>query len=238
MGKIFLKLITICKLTNFPEITPETRLRISKIFTFKELYYRNNVKMNEKSPDTARDEEDLSWVREYQNGNKDAFNWLVLRHKNRIFNVCFRFLGSYDDANDCAQETFVKMYRALGTFKMEAKLSTWLYRIAVNTCKNKVTSKEYRQRKQSRSLDPVMEDQLGDVSHNPEKSMQRKLQREKIQQCIDKLPDNQRDVVVLRDIDGLAYEEITEVIKQTLGTVKSRLARARQQLRKCLQGVL
>jgi len=68
--------------------------------------------------------------------------------------------------------------------------------------------------------------------------MQRKIQREKIQRCIDKLPYDQRDVVVLRDIDGLAYEEITDVVKQTLGTVKSRLARARQQLRKCLQGVL
>lgn len=194
--------------------------------------------MNEQNRDNDRDEEELSWVREFQEGNKDAFNWLVLRHKNRIFNICYRFLGLYEDANDCAQETFVKMYRALGTFKMEAKLSTWLYRIAINTCKNKVTSREYRQRKQSQSLDPAMEDKLGDTSHNPEKEMQRKRQRDKIQQCIDKLPGDQRDVVVLRDIDGLAYEEITEVIKQTLGTVKSRLSRARQQLRKCLQGVL
>jgi len=184
------------------------------------------------------EEEDNSWIQEYRAGNKDAFNWLVLKHKKLIFNICFRFLGSYDDANDCAQDTFVKMYHSLKKFKREAKLTTWLYTIAINTCKNRVASKEYRQKKQSRTLDSVLEERLGDSSFHPERDMQRKKQQERIQYCLDKLPEKYRSVTVLRDIDGLPYTEITQIIHKNLGTVKSRLARARQQLRKCLQGVI
>ncbi|MFC1585291.1 RNA polymerase sigma factor [Fibrobacterota bacterium] len=194
--------------------------------------------MNEQVPEFHKEDEDLSWVREFQTGNTDAFNWLVLRHKNRVFNICYRFLGIYEDADDCAQETFVKMYRSLSKFRMESKFSTWLFRIAINTCKNQVVSKEYKLKKNTRHLDPILEGKLGDDSHHPEEELHRKTQQEKIQKCIDKLSGEHRIAVVLRDIDGMAYEEITRIIKQSLGTVKSRLARARQQLRKCLQGTL
>jgi RNA polymerase sigma-70 factor (ECF subfamily) len=194
--------------------------------------------MNELSPDIERHEEDISWIQEFKGGNKEAFNWLVLKHKNRVFNVCYRFLGDYEEANDCAQEAFVKVYRSMETFKMESRFTTWLYRIAVNTCKNRVTSREYRQRKKNRTLDTGMEERLGDTGSSPEKNLQQKTHQQAIQNCLDKLAEDHRTVVVLRDVDGRAYDEISGMTGQTLGTVKSRLARARQQLRTCLQGIL
>jgi RNA polymerase sigma-70 factor (ECF subfamily) len=194
--------------------------------------------MNELTPDIDKDREDLSWIKEFNKGNVDMFNQLVLKHKKLVFNVCFRFLGKYEDADDCAQETFVKVYKTLGKFRMESKFTTWLYSIAMNTCRNWVTSSAYRRNKKSQDISKTSDDKLGDNSFHPEKDMEQKRQRVSIQKCIDILPEDHRSVVCLRDIDGLTYGEITVIISQTLGTVKSRLARARKQLRKCLQGIL
>ena len=194
--------------------------------------------MNETTLERETHEEDFSWVKEFKEGNKDAFNWLVLKHKKRIFNICYRFMGAYEDANDCAQEVFIKMYHSLYKFKLEAKFTTWLYRVAINTCMNKVTSRSYKQSQRNQSLDAGVGETLGDSSFHPEQDLHRKKQQQQIQDCIRKLPEKFRAVVVLRDIDGLVYEEITQVVQQTLGTVKSRIARARKQLRTCLQGIL
>jgi len=97
--------------------------------------------------------EDAALVRAFQAGNKASFDELVLRHKDRLFNLCFRFLGDYQEANDSAQEVFVKIYRSLKRFRLESAFSTWLYRIAVNTCKNKLKSSEYRRKKKMVHLD-------------------------------------------------------------------------------------
>ena len=96
-------------------------------------------------------QEDAALVKAFQAGNKASFDELVLRHKDRLFNLCFRFLGDYQEANDSAQEVFVKIYRSLKGFRLESAFSTWLYRIAVNTCKNKLKSSEYRHKKKDGS---------------------------------------------------------------------------------------
>src|SRR5262245_17502035 len=100
-----------------------------------------------------QDDEDRQWVLEYQGGREEGFNRLVLKHKDRIFSLCLRLLQDSHEADDAAQETFVRVFQGLRGFRGEAKFSTWLYRIAVNACKNKLDSKEYRHRKDRRDLE-------------------------------------------------------------------------------------
>jgi len=160
------------------------------------------------------------------------FDELVLEHKDKVFNLCYRFLGNYEEADDCAQETFVKVYRSLKDFRRESSVSTWIYRIAVNTCKNRVASAQYR-----RSRNMAQLDEVGDEKLSPATEADRREKGELIQEAIDSLPPDQKSVVILRDIEGLSYEGVAEATGLNLGTVKSKLARARQALREKLKGL-
>ena len=189
--------------------------------------------------------EDALLIEAFQRGDKKAFDELVIRHKDRIFNLCYRFLGDYEEANDSAQEAFVKAYGSLNTFRLESAFSTWLYRIAVNACKNKLGSAAYRAKRKTVSLDnpgnsedgPLpMEIQNGTPS--PLARMEEKEKMALVQRALDTLPTEFKMVVTLRDVEGLSYEEIAEVTRLNLGTVKSRIARARTDLRNKLRGVL
>jgi RNA polymerase sigma-70 factor (ECF subfamily) len=189
--------------------------------------------------------EDVVLVKDFQAGNRASFDELVLRHKDRVFNVCYKFLGDYQDANDSAQETFVKVYRSLRRFRFEATFSTWLYRIAVNTCKNKLTSSEHRYRKKMVRLDNPGEAEgtahvieIRDENQSPLIELERKERLSLIQKAIESLPIEQKTVVVLSDIEGVSYEDIAHITGERLGTVKSRLARARLELREKLRGVI
>ena len=173
------------------------------------------------------------------------FDELVLKYKDMVFNLCYRFTGNYHDANDCAQETFLKAYKGFKNFRAEANFSTWLYRIGVNTCKNYVRSLAYRMRKMMVFLDrpkangnpgPAIE--IQDNTYSPEASIEKKEQEEQLQRAIDALPEDQKSVVILRDIDGLSYDEIAEITGLNLGTVKSKLFRAREVLRNLLKGMI
>ena len=194
------------------------------------------------SADTPR--EDAILIEAFQKGDKVAFDKLVLKHTKRVFNLCFRLLGDYEEANDSAQETFIRVYRALRKFRFEAAFSTWLYRIAVNTCKNKLKSAAYRQKKRMVSWDnpvsahspTVLEAQ--EESQSPAIELEKKERMRIIQEAINALPPEHKEVVTLRDIEGLSYEEIAEITGLSLGTVKSRLARARSDLRKRLRSVI
>ena len=189
--------------------------------------------------------EDAGMVRAFQAGSDAAFDRLVLKHKDPLFNLCYWFLGDYQEANDAAQETFIKVYRSLNRFRFESAFSTWLYRIAVNTCRNRLKSAEYRQRKNmvrldnpgsSEGVDPSVE--IGDESRSPLIELEKKERWVLIKKAIDSLPGEQKTVVALRDIQGLSYDEIVNITGLNLGTVKSRLARARLELRKKLRGVI
>ncbi|MFA5164227.1 MAG: sigma-70 family RNA polymerase sigma factor [Candidatus Omnitrophota bacterium] len=173
------------------------------------------------------------------------FDELVLEHKDKVFNLCYRFLGNYEEADDCAQETFVKVYRSLKDFRRESSVSTWIYRIAVNTCKNRVASAQYRRSRNMVRLDEPKETddgarpvEIGDEKLSPATEADRKEKGELIQEAIDSLPRDQKSVVILRDIEGLSYEAVAEATGLNLGTVKSKLARARQELREKLKGLV
>ena len=187
---------------------------------------------------------DADLVRSFQGGRKEAFDALVIRHKDKVFNLCFRFLGDYQEAGDAAQEIFIKVYQSLKRFRFESAFSTWVYRIAVNTCKNRLKSLEFRFKKRimrignpesSEAHHPSVE--LVDGS-SPMTELEQKERSLMIQRAIDSLADGKKTVVVLRDIEGLSYEEIANITGLNLGTVKSTLARARFDLRKRLRGVI
>ncbi len=185
---------------------------------------------------------DAELIKSFQSGKKAAFDELVLKHKDKVFNLCYWFLGDYQDANDLAQETFLKAYRALKKFRFESAFSTWIYRIAVNTCKNRLKSFQYRIKKkfvhlnntEAAKSNPGVE--IADESSSPEIELGRKEKSRLIQAAINSLAAEKKAVVVLRDIEGLSYEEISSVTGFNLGTVKSKLARARQDLREKLKG--
>jgi RNA polymerase sigma factor (sigma-70 family) len=177
-----------------------------------------------------------------QGGDVAAFNTLVLVYQRQIFNVCYRTLGNGEDASDATQDALLSAFRGLKTFQGAASgLRGWLLRIAVNTCYDQLRR---RQRRPVDSLDapstadPNRETSLGD--HLPDPGMgpeQRSLTSETarhIQAALDHLPPDQRLAVILCDVQGLSYEEAAQAMAVELGTVKSRLSRARAQLRDSL----
>jgi RNA polymerase sigma-70 factor (ECF subfamily) len=173
----------------------------------------------------------------------DAFNQVVLRYQERIFNVLVRMTGDHQIALDLCQETFLKAYRAIATFEERSALSTWLYRIAANLC---LSHRRYKRRRPETSLDggapspdadPPHHD-LPDGSLDPGESVEVRERRERVRRTIDELDPEFRMVVVLRDLEGLSYEEIAESLGCPVGTVRSRLHRARLELKEKLKHVL
>ena len=202
--------------------------------------------MNEKAnkPESPS-EEDAILVRAYQGGDRAAFDKLVLRHKNRIFGLCYWLLGDYEEANDSAQEIFIKVFRSLNRFRFEAAFGTWLYRVAVNTCKNRRKSSEYRAKKRTVPLHNPGEDRPGgdpveirDDSPTPLNGLEEKERGRAIRKAVDSLPPDLKEVIALRDIQGLSYEEIVMITGLNIGTVKSRIARARLELREKLRSLI
>jgi RNA polymerase sigma-70 factor, ECF subfamily len=190
-------------------------------------------------------DEDFKLIRRFQAEDNAAFDQLVLKYKDLVMNVCFRFMRNNAEADDCAQETFVKVFRSLHKFRFESSFSTWLYRIAVNTCKTRLCSQEYRRSKYAVSIDKQIETEEGSVQFeiadkalSPRASMENKDRAVIIQEAINSLPEEQKTVVILRDIEGLSYEEISKISGYNLGTVKSKLARARQELKNKLKGMI
>jgi RNA polymerase sigma-70 factor (ECF subfamily) len=196
-----------------------------------------------KSINDSRD--DAFLIKEFREGNTSAFEALVIKHKDKVFNLCYKFIGEFTEANDCAQETFIIVYKSLKKFRSNSMFSTWLYRIAINTCKNKLKSKEFKIKKKMVGLNHQVsqgrgnpEELIQNDAGSPDKELERKERTALIEKAINSLPIEQKTVVVLRDIEGLTYEEIAQVAGLNLGTVKSKLARARQALRDKLKRVI
>jgi RNA polymerase sigma-70 factor (ECF subfamily) len=184
------------------------------------------------------DAEDVKWVLLFKSGKEEGFNRLVLKHKDRMYGLCLRMLaGDRHEAEDAAQETFVKVYHALNDFRMEAKFSSWIYRIAVNTCKNRFASRSYQESQRARDLEAADADGAPStgLAPSPAQVLETKDKRERIEAAIARLPDEQRVLVVLRDVEGRSYEEIAESTGLNPGTVKSRLNRGRRQLQEWLK---
>jgi RNA polymerase sigma-70 factor (ECF subfamily) len=186
-------------------------------------------------------DQDAALVRAIQAGDMAAFDQMVVKHKDKLFNMVYWLLGDYQEANDCSQEIFIKVFKSIKKFRSESSFSTWLYRIAINTCKNRLKSSAYRWKKKTVPLENPESSKDGNLSykiHNDSPSPANELEKKErlmmIQKAINALPQEQNRVVVLRDIQGLSYQEIVDVTGLNLGTVKSRLARARMELKKNL----
>jgi RNA polymerase sigma-70 factor (ECF subfamily) len=189
--------------------------------------------------------EDHTLVLSCQEGDRGAFDALVIKYKEGIFNLCYRLLGDYHEANDSAQEIFLKAYGSIRTFRFKAKFSTWLYQIGINTCKNRLKSVEYRQRKktvpfenpgQPACTEPSLE--IHENRNSPGRRLENKERMQMIQDAINGLTHDQKTVITLRDIQGFSYEEISGMTGLNLGTVKSKLSRARRDLREKLRGLV
>lgn len=159
-----------------------------------------------------------------QQGDAQAFETLYQQHLKRVYNIAWRMMGNDADAQDIAQEVMLKAWRALPSFKLDSSLSTWLYRIAVNAC-----SDELRRRKTK----TVSVDVLAETGHEPGDSgfEQSAADSQNLSWAIGQLVEEYRAAVVLRDVEGYSYEEIAQILKCPIGTVRSRINRAREQLR-------
>ncbi len=192
---------------------------------------------------TSIERESIQLVKAFLEEDKNAFDQLILLRKRMVFNLCYRFLGNYEDADDCAQDVFLKVFRSLKKFRFESNFTTWVYRITVNTCKNKLNSLDYRFRFKKMRInnnkpaeDAPQSVEIGDETYSPDSSLKRKEISQLIQEAVNKLPTPQKMVVVLRDMEERSYDEIVEITGFKLGTVKSKLSRARQELRETLRG--
>lgn len=172
-------------------------------------------------------------IRRAKNGDQAAFEELVSAYEKKIYNMGLRYTGSQQDALDICQEVFLRLFRFIGQFNEASSFSTWLYRIAVNVCKDTI-----RKKQKVVELSFEVEDEEGnyevevsDLRYNPEDSVQRRELRHQILHAIAELPEKYREIIILRDINGLSYEEISRCLELEEGTVKSRISRAREKLR-------
>jgi RNA polymerase sigma-70 factor, ECF subfamily len=177
-------------------------------------------------------DDDLQYVVMCQKGDTDAFAVLVERHQKKMLNIAFRMMDDYDEACDVTQEAFVAAYKAIKKFKAEAKFSTWLYRIVVNLSQNHLKQLRGRAKREGISLDDPGEAGAAEGCRhplindaNPGAQLERREREAQVQKCITSLDDEYREVLVLRDIQGFAYEEIRDILKIPDGTLKSRLSR-------------
>jgi RNA polymerase sigma factor (sigma-70 family) len=181
-------------------------------------------------------------IRDAQQGDLEAFNRLVLAHQSRVFNTALRIMGDEDSASDAAQETFISAYRNLRRYR-GGSFQGWLLRIVTNACYDELRR---RKRRPATSIDDLAQEPDGDAgevglslaSHHegPEAAAERSELSRAIEDCLRHLPDEFRVVAVLADVQGFEYAEVARIVGKPLGTVKSRLARARARLRDCLQG--
>ncbi|HHY83882.1 MAG TPA: sigma-70 family RNA polymerase sigma factor, partial [Clostridiales bacterium] len=172
-------------------------------------------------------------------GDIEAFEKLVENYQKKAFNIAYRMMGDYDDANDMTQEAFIRVYKSIKNFKEQSSFSTWIYRIITNVCLD-----ELRKRKNASvvSIDEDVKLDDSDVKRQiesdgptPEETAERNELKRLVGDAIKDLSDEHRAVIVLRDLRGFSYEEIAGILKCPEGTVKSRISRARQALKDILK---
>ena len=177
-------------------------------------------------------------IRRAQRGDADAFEQLLLEHQKNVYNLCYRMAGNPDDAMDLSQETFLRAWRCLDQYQFASAFSTWLYRLCSNICIDFL-----RRRRRQQTVPLTFEDADGeeqtyavpDVQPLPEEQVELKLTRETLAAARAQLLPEHRAVLQLRVVNEMSYEQIADVLDIQIGTVKSRLSRARNQLKKILE---
>ena len=196
-----------------------------------------------RAPEWDGESDDQVLVAACRAGDLDAFEVLVRRHQRAMLNVAYRMLGSYEDACDVAQEAFVAAFKGLAAFRGEAKFTTWLTTITLNQSRNRIEHLASRRRHEAYSIDAPPPGRDEDdpppepASEGPSalELLEREAVRARVAKCIEALPPDFKEVLVLRDIRDHSYEEIGEMLKLREGTVKSRLFRARDGVKACLE---
>jgi RNA polymerase sigma-70 factor (ECF subfamily) len=190
-------------------------------------------------------DEDYKFVSLCKKGDVDAFEVLVKKHQKKMLNIAYRMIGSYEEACEIVQDSFVSAYKAIRDFEGKAKFSTWLYTIVMNLSKNRLKQLKTQLYHEQVSIDdPVLTDdgniKAEFVSNEPSilEQLEKKEFQQKVQGCINSLDDEFKDVLILRDIQGFSYDEISKMLKIAEGTVKSRLFRSREALKICLKKVI
>jgi len=174
---------------------------------------------------------DEELIARFQNGDAYAFDLLVKRYKDPLLNFIYRFIGDLVESEDIVQETFYRVYKNKHYYKEVAKFSTWIYTIAGNLAKTELRRRKRRKVFSIHKESPIdKEFELPDLKSDPEREVNTIVTEKIIQKAISSLPQKFRQVIVLRDIQGFSYEEISGIIKVPLGTVKSRVNRARLKL--------
>lgn len=179
-------------------------------------------------------------IQEAQHGSLDSFNTLILNYQDMLFNTALRIMGDEDSAADATQEAFLSAFRAIKSFR-GGSFKAWLLRTVTNACYDELRRQK---RRPTTPLEPETDDGeemetprwLADPAMSPEEEVEADDLEHAIQHCLDELPVEFRAVIVLADIQGMDYKEVSASVRVPLGTIKSRLARARLRLRECLQG--
>jgi RNA polymerase sigma-70 factor (ECF subfamily) len=181
--------------------------------------------------------DEVALIQEAKKGDVTAYNRLVLHYQQAVYNVAYRIMCEPQAAEDATQEAFISAYKALNRFR-GGSFKSWLMRIATNACYDELRR---RKRRPQSSLDEITQDNesfafMRSPEEGPEGQQQRLEIMEAIEHCLQTLPDDQRITAVLGDVEGYDYKEIADITRVSLGTVKSRMSRARSKLRDCLQG--
>ena len=179
---------------------------------------------------------DLDLMRRVQDGDLQAFETLVSRYESKIYHMALRYTGDPQEALDITQETFLRMFRSLSTYQEDYSVGAWLYRLTDQVCKDAIRQISSRAVLSEPDLDAEepYEIEIPDLRYNPESVYDRAALRDTIVDAVSALPEHLRKVIILREIDGMTYEEISTCLDLELGTVKSRIARGRDKLRSFL----
>lgn len=186
-------------------------------------------------------EPERTLLRRLRDRDERAFRELLETHRDRVYNITYRMLGNRAEAEDIAQEVFITVFKTIDTFREESKFSTWLYRVTVNHCKNRIKYLARRHDRDRDELDETSQQANGAIAGSsprtpqPDRALEGVQMEAILQKAIEGLDDDHRIVVVLRDVEDLSIEEICDITGLPDGTVKSRLHRARLALRKKLQ---
>jgi RNA polymerase sigma-70 factor (ECF subfamily) len=174
-------------------------------------------------------------------GDEGAFAEIVLHRQKRVFNIAYRMLGNLEEAKDLAQEVFISVFESIKDLKEEVKFDAWLMQMTLNHCRNRWKYLKRRRYFNTDSLDDPIETEDGDMpraicdpSDNPEMLYERKMIQQLIQGGLQKLKEDQRELIVLRDLQGFSYEEMGELLGLPEGTIKSKLHRARMDLKQAI----
>ena len=192
-------------------------------------------------PASGVEQSDLELVRRVQRGERGAFDLLVLRYQHKVVKLVARLLRDPTEAEDVAQEAFVKAYRALGSFRGDSAFYTWLYRIAVNTARNVMASRQRRpldyEVELTESEQSAVENRMRHTD-TPEAAVLSEEIHQTVNRAVEQLPEDLRTAIILREVEGLSYEEIAEAMECPVGTVRSRIFRAREAIDRSLKPLL